>query len=235
MFNLFRRATPEEKERARCNALARMSPDKCRGIEGQVIDFNETTLFFSYEVRGVIYNASQDLSVYPGAVPQDPGCLLGPVTVRYSTLNPANSLIVASDWSGFRGEKSVILNTIRKAAMALVLVGALLGGQAAFAAAKPKSVIHVINVKFKADAKKADIDAAIAGIETIAGKYKGIKNVWLRPIKVQGGAGGFTHCLVMEFESEDALKKYTGSPEQLAWYKLWEPVRELSNTHDVTN
>lgn len=106
---------------------------------------------------------------------------------------------------------------------------------AAFAVERPKSVIHVINVKFKATASKADIDKAIASIETVAGKYKGIKRVWLRPIKVQGGESKFTHCLVMEFESEDALKSYTDSPEQKEWYKLWIPVRELSNTHDVTN
>ncbi len=106
---------------------------------------------------------------------------------------------------------------------------------AAFAVERPKSVIHVINVKFKPTASKADIDKAIAGIETVAGKYKGIKRVWLRPILVQGGESKFTHCLVMEFESEDALKNYKDSPEQKEWYKLWIPVRELSNTHDVTN
>lgn len=125
-----------------------------------------------------------------------------------------------------------MLNPLRKALVAATIIAALATGQA-FAAAKPKTVIHVINVKFKADAKKEDIAKAIAGIETVAGKYKGIKNVWLNPILVQGTA--FTHVLVMEFESVDALKKYKDSPEQLEWYKLWLPVRELSNTHDVTN
>jgi antibiotic biosynthesis monooxygenase (ABM) superfamily enzyme len=115
-----------------------------------------------------------------------------------------------------------------------MLAAALMTGSA-MAANKPKTVIHVINVKFKPDASKADIDKAIAAIETVAGKYKGIKNVWLNPITVQGGASKFTHCLVMEFESVDALKKYTDSPEQKEWYKVWIPVRELSNTHDVTN
>jgi uncharacterized protein (DUF1330 family) len=123
-----------------------------------------------------------------------------------------------------------MLNLIRN----LFLVTAMLS-LAAFAVERPKSVIHVINVKFKPTASKADIDQAIAAIETVAGKYKGIKRVWLRPIKVQGGESKFTHCLVMEFESEEALKNYTDSPEQKEWYKLWLPVRELSNTHDVTN
>lgn len=121
---------------------------------------------------------------------------------------------------------------MRKLIMAVTLAAALTSGQA-FAASKPKSVIHVINVRFKPEASKADIEKAIAAIETVAGKYKGIKNVWLDPVTVQGNQ--FTHVLVMEFESVDALKKYTDSPEQLEWYKLWIPIRELSNTHDVTN
>ena len=127
-----------------------------------------------------------------------------------------------------------MLNPMRKMLIAATMTFALLGGQA-FAANRPKTVIHVINVKFKEDAKKEDVAKAIAAIETVAGKYKGIKNVWLTPITVQGGAAKFTHVLVMEFESVESLKKYTDSPEQKEWYKLWIPVRELSNTHDVGN
>jgi hypothetical protein len=39
----------------------------------------------------------------------------------------------------------------------------------------------------------------------------------------------------MEFESEDALKKYADSPAQKEWYKVYLPVRGESRTHDVTN
>ncbi len=115
----------------------------------------------------------------------------------------------------------------------LALAAALLVPVVAAPPAAPKSVVHVINVKFKADASKAAIDDAIAYIGKM--NYPGLKNVWLKPIKVQGGDAGFTHCIVMEFESEDALKKYAGSDAQKEWYKKWIPVRELSNTHDVTN
>ncbi len=126
------------------------------------------------------------------------------------------------------------MKAIQKAMMGLALAGVLMTAPAV-AANKPKTVIHVINVKFKAEASPAQVQAAIDGIYTIVGKNKGVKNVWLKPITVQGGAAKFTHCLVMEFESEAALKAYAGSDEQKEWYKLWEPVRELSNTHDVTN
>jgi hypothetical protein len=126
------------------------------------------------------------------------------------------------------------MKALQKMMMGLALAGFLMTAPAE-AANKPKTVIHVINVKFKADASPAQIQTAIDGIYTIVGKNKGVKNVWLKPITVQGGAAKFTHCLVMEFESEAALKAYAGSPEQKEWYKLWEPVRDLSNTHDVTN
>lgn len=127
-----------------------------------------------------------------------------------------------------------MLNPMRRMLVALTILAALATGQA-FGANRPKTVIHVINVKFKPEASKADIDKAISAIDTVVGKYKGVKNVWLNPITVQGGASKFTHVLVMEFESVEALKKYTDSPEQKEWYKLWLPIRELSNTHDVTN
>lgn len=119
----------------------------------------------------------------------------------------------------------------------LVIASTLVLALSAAAVEMPKSVIHVINVKFKADAPKADVEAAIASIGEMAKKFPdaGIDRVWLSPITVQGGASGFTHCLVMEFKSAEALKKYSGSAAQKWWYERWLKVRELSNTHDVTN
>jgi hypothetical protein len=119
----------------------------------------------------------------------------------------------------------------------LVFASIALFALSAAAVEMPKSVVHVINVKFKADAPKADVDAAIAGIGEMAKKFPdaGITRVWLSPIVVQGGASGFTHCLVMEFKDAAALKAYSGSAAQKWWYEKWIKVRELSNTHDVTN
>jgi uncharacterized protein (DUF1330 family) len=101
----------------------------------------------------------------------------------------------------------------------------------------PKTVMHVINVKFKADAPKAKVDNAIASIRDMATQFPdaGILRVWIQPIQVQGGTSKFTHCLVMEFKDAAALKAYTGSAAQKWWYEQWLPVRELSNTHDVSN
>jgi len=46
---------------------------------------------------------------------------------------------------------------------------------------------------------------------------------------------GYKHIIVMEFESEEALKKYTDSPAQKKWYEAYMPIREESRTQDVTN
>ncbi|GAB4405370.1 MAG: hypothetical protein OHK0021_17430 [Bryobacter sp.] len=230
----FRRATPEEKERARC-ALLRQTG---RRVEGEIIEAEGSVVVYEYEIRSVSYQATQDLRLTGGTVPADTMSLLGPATVQYDRKNPVNSMVVFDrpviDGHGDEQRKESTTEIMKNAMMALALAAVMLTAPAV-AANKPKTVVHVINVKFKASAAKADVDKAIEGIYSIVGKNKGVKNVWLRPIKVQGGAAGFTHCLVMEFESEAALKAYSGSDEQKEWYKLWEPVRELSNTHDVTN
>jgi antibiotic biosynthesis monooxygenase (ABM) superfamily enzyme len=100
----------------------------------------------------------------------------------------------------------------------------------------PKSVIHIVNVKFKADASKADIDAAINGIGEMAKKFPdaGIERVWVKAIKNQL-APNFTHILVMEFKSEQHLQKYANSAAQKFWYEKYMKVRDESRTNDVTN
>ena len=96
---------------------------------------------------------------------------------------------------------------------------------------KPTSVIHVVTVDWKQGTTPAQIRAALDGVEKMAAAYPGIKNVWLRSIKVQGKS----HAFVMEFASEQALKDYTDSKAQLEWYKVYTPIREESATHDITN
>ena len=120
---------------------------------------------------------------------------------------------------------------------------ATLSAALALGAGKPSSVIHVVTVKWKEGTTPEQIQKAVQGVEEMAKAFPGIKNVWLRPIKVQGdpigkcepGATGVTHAFVMEFESEQALKNYANSEAQKAWYKLYLPHREESRTHDITN
>ena len=122
------------------------------------------------------------------------------------------------------------MNMLRTLFIGLLLV--TFAGLASAAPNKPKSVIHVITVQWKANATPEQIQKAITAAENI--NFPGIKNVWTRPIKMQLPEG-YKHIIVMEFESEDALKKYADSPAQKQWYEAYLPVREESRTHDITN
>lgn len=123
------------------------------------------------------------------------------------------------------------MTLFRKLALCLTLT--ILASTAALSAPKkPKSVIHVITIQWKANATPEQIQNALHAAEAI--KYKGVKNVWTRPIKMQLPEG-YKHIIVMEFASEEALKKYADSPAQKAWYEAYMPIREESRTHDITN
>ncbi len=100
------------------------------------------------------------------------------------------------------------------------------------AATKPKSVIHIITIQWKADATPAQIDKALRAAENM--NYPGLKSVWTRPIKMQL-PDGYKNIIVMEFESEKALKDYADSAAQTKFYEAYMPIREESRTHDVTN
>lgn len=97
---------------------------------------------------------------------------------------------------------------------------------------KPKSVIHVVTIQWKAGTSAAQIQKATSALETM--NYPGLKNVWTKPIKMQLPEG-YKQIFVMEFESQDALTKYADSPAQKAWYEVYLPIREESRTHDITN
>jgi hypothetical protein len=118
-----------------------------------------------------------------------------------------------------------------------VLVCLLVAGAAIFAASesRPTTVIHVINVKWKVDATPEQIKAAVEGAQQLPAKYPGIKRVWTKNIKYQAPAEGYKQAIVMEFASEDALKKYADSDAQKEWYKVYLPVRDESRTADITN
>lgn len=121
----------------------------------------------------------------------------------------------------------------RSIAAFLVMIGLLAGASVVYAQ-KPTTVIHVINVKWKADAKPEQIKAALAAAEALPAKYPGIKRVWTKNIKFQMKPD-FDMSIVMEFENEAALQKYADSPAQKEFYKAYLPIREESRTNDITN
>lgn len=90
---------PRDKEKRRRLAVNMHG----RLADGTITETTDNAIFYSYSVGGVIYAASQDLSelqkTAPLSLEQFVGC---PVTVKYATRNPANSIVICEEWSGLR-------------------------------------------------------------------------------------------------------------------------------------
>ena len=121
------------------------------------------------------------------------------------------------------------------AGFALLFGAGVMTGQRKYG--KPKSVVHVVTLYWKDgttdEQKKQVFDAA----EKLAASYPGIRNVWLKSIKVQGEIEGHNiqNAFVMEFADEQALKDYSNSEAQKEFYTVYLPLRGESRTHDITN
>ncbi|HVO62643.1 MAG TPA: DUF3592 domain-containing protein [Terriglobales bacterium] len=83
-----------------------------RITDGTVIDVQElnenperpaTLLIYHYDVAGVSYEASQDVT-YLRQWLNLQSCRLGvPTSVRYDPANPGNSMVISERWNGLRG------------------------------------------------------------------------------------------------------------------------------------
>jgi len=91
-----RRPTPEQLEKRRRLLVSRLG----RTIEGVIVEADSQTLFYTYNVHGVGYAATQDISALLESLDGDPARLVGSVSVKYLRSNPANSIILCEDWSG---------------------------------------------------------------------------------------------------------------------------------------
>lgn len=118
------------------------------------------------------------------------------------------------------------------AAGAVLLFGAgMLVGANHFG--EPKSVLHVVTLRWKADSTPEQRQAALDGVRKMAAEIPGIKNVWMKTLKVQGQ--GYNNAFAIEFENEAAFKAYTDAAAHQDWNKIYIPIRDQSTTHDITN
>jgi hypothetical protein len=114
-------------------------------------------------------------------------------------------------------------------ALITVFAAGLVLGQNKFG--QPKSVLHIITVQWKADATAEQKQAVVDGVKAMAAQVPGLTNVWLKPIKVQG----MDAVIVMEFKDQAAFDAYAAHPAHKKWEDVYLPIRERSQTHDVTN
>ena len=126
--------------------------------------------------------------------------------------------------------------TTRKLILSICGAAVLFGAGALVGAnrfAKPSTILHVVTVRFKAEAtaeQKADV---LKGVEKMAAEIPGVKSVWTKAIKVQGE--GYNAAFVMEFENQKAFEAYADHAAHKVWEQTYLQVRDQSTTHDITN
>jgi hypothetical protein len=90
---------PKDKEKLRrleVNASGRLG-------DATITEITEDAIFYEYSVRGLTYTASQDISQLRELIPGDSHRLIGrPASLKYSSQNPANSILLCEEWSGLR-------------------------------------------------------------------------------------------------------------------------------------
>lgn len=95
------RVTPEERERQRRAMLAAQG----KMGDAMLVEIRDDLLFYCYDVRGVEYTASQDVSRLKQHIPADLSTV-GALSVKYDARNPANSIVLAEGWSGIRASRA---------------------------------------------------------------------------------------------------------------------------------
>ncbi len=102
-----RRVTPEQRERARRQRLAKIG----RICDGTVLDVQEISanghgpqhlIIYSYDIGGVSYEASQDITQLKQFFDIASFKLGLPSSVKYDPHNPGNSIVIAEAWTGIR-------------------------------------------------------------------------------------------------------------------------------------
>ena len=93
------RRQPKDKEQRRrldVNSTGRLG-------DATILEITEDAILYEYSVRGMTYTASQDISKLRELIPTDPDRLIGrPASLKYSSQNPANSILLCEEWSGLR-------------------------------------------------------------------------------------------------------------------------------------
>jgi hypothetical protein len=102
----WRREDPEEIERLRRLDVNRRG----RITVGQIVDLLEPEppgrssrlIVYKYQVAGVTYEVSQDVSGLPRVAPHAPEVLGQEASVKYDLQTPTNSIVACEEWCGLK-------------------------------------------------------------------------------------------------------------------------------------
>jgi hypothetical protein len=116
------------------------------------------------------------------------------------------------------------------AALALFASG-YVAGQSKFG--QPKTIIHMVILKWNPGVSDADKQGALEGVKDMAAKVPGVKNVWIKAERLQ--PRDFSAAFAIEFQNRAAADAYAESPVHQAWEKKYTMLRESSISEQVTN
>jgi len=126
-------------------------------------------------------------------------------------------------------------NTIRVVGIIAFSAGLFASGYAAGQNrfGQPKTIIHVVEIKWNPGVSAADKQRVLAGVKEMAAKIPGIKNVWLQADRLE--PRDFNAAYAIEFQSRDAADAYAESKLHEAWDAAYVPLRYASVSIQVTN
>lgn len=105
-LKLLRKKDPAELERLRRLSLGRMGRIVAGEATGLIEPEGESTallLVYRYDIAGVTYEVSQDVSMMPAVASQVPHLVGKGISVKYDMKHPTNSIVICEEWSGIRG------------------------------------------------------------------------------------------------------------------------------------
>lgn len=116
-------------------------------------------------------------------------------------------------------------------AAAALFASGYVAGQNRFG--QPKTILHVVELKWSPAASDAQKQQAIDGIKDLAAKIPGIKNIWIKGERMQ--PRDFNAAYAIEFRDRAAADAYAESPAHAAWEAQYVPLRAASVSIQVTN
>jgi hypothetical protein len=140
-----------------------------------------------------------------------------------------------------REKGEIMRGTRRITKAARIFAGALLAG-ALFASGyvagqnrfgQPKTIIHVVEVKWNPGVTQAQQEQVISGLKQMAARIPGIKNIWIKADRLEPREMSWAYGI--EFRDRDAADAYAESPLHDAWEKQYVPLRYTSLSIQVTN
>jgi len=97
----------------------------------------------------------------------------------------------------------------------------------------PKTVLHVVIIRWKPGTTAAQKQAVIDGVREMAARIPGIRNIWVKPARV--GSLTWNAAFAIEFADRAAADRYANDPAHAAWAKIEEAVRANSLNVQITN